>query len=152
MQDMSFQEFMDEFFMSIDTGSEESLKIREDYFAEKESKTSKIETQKEISIPQRMEETDKRYVFVYELPGIEKEKTDIEVIDNKLIISFEKNNVPIQTSKVYFDTTVNGKFKLSAELPENIDINNIEAKYDNGILKIIIPKTSSIKREKIIIK
>ncbi|TLT02121.1 Hsp20/alpha crystallin family protein, partial [Aliarcobacter cibarius] len=33
-----------------------------------------------------------------------------------------------------------GKFSRSFTLPDNADIENIEAKSDNGVLEVIIPK------------
>ncbi len=33
-----------------------------------------------------------------------------------------------------------GKFSRSFTLPDNVDIENIEAKSDNGVLEIVIPK------------
>ncbi|MCD6503342.1 MAG: Hsp20/alpha crystallin family protein [Thermoplasmata archaeon] len=78
-----------------------------------------------------VEDKDKVYVTV-ELPGVDKDKIDLEVMDgNKLLIKAEGEN---------------RKYKKVLELPADVDPDSIKATYKNGILDIIIKKKGSEKR------
>ena len=45
-----------------------------------------------------------------------------------------------------------GRFERSFKLPADADVDNIEAKYENGVLKIFIPKKEKSSGKKIEIK
>ncbi len=75
------------------------------------------------------------------LPGLNKKEIDINVDDNVLVIQSvkeEKEEKREGTTILLkeFDYT---NFKLEYKLSENVDINKIEAKYDNGILNVKLP-------------
>ena len=70
-------------------------------------------------------------------------KEDIKVDLNKgvLTISGErKTKEEVKQEDYYKIETYFGKFSRSFTLPDNVDIENIEAKSDNGVLEIVIPK------------
>ena len=46
----------------------------------------------------------------------------------------------VKQEDYYKIETYFGKFSRSFTLPDNVDIENIEAKSDNGVLEIVIPK------------
>lgn len=50
-------------------------------------------------------------------------------------IKLIKNKGDYYKVETYF-----GKFSRSFTLPENADVENIEAKSDNGVLEVVIPK------------
>ncbi|MDX4066233.1 Hsp20/alpha crystallin family protein [Aliarcobacter skirrowii] len=76
-----------------------------------------------------------------DLPGVKKEDIKVDINKNILTISGErKTKDEIKQEDYYKVETYFGKFSRSFTLPENADIENIEAKSDNGVLEVVIPK------------
>ncbi|RLG17977.1 Hsp20/alpha crystallin family protein [Nanoarchaeota archaeon] len=76
------------------------------------------------------EREDKIYVTV-ELPGVDKDSIDLEIIDgNKLLIKAKGEN---------------RSYRKVLELPADVDEESIKATYKNGILDIIINKKKETK-------
>ena len=83
--------------------------------------------------------------FVYhvdvDLPGVKKEDIKVDLNKGILTISGErKTKEEVKQEDYYKIETYFGKFSRSFTLPDNVDIENIEAKSDNGVLEIVIPK------------
>lgn len=76
-----------------------------------------------------------------DLPGVKKEDIKVDINKNILTISGErKTKDEIKQEDYYKVETYFGKFSRSFTLPENADVENIEAKIDNGVLEVMIPK------------
>lgn len=76
-----------------------------------------------------------------DLPGVKKEDIKVDINKNILTISGErKTKDEIKQEDYYKIETYFGKFSRSFTLPENADVENIEAKSDNGVLEVVIPK------------
>lgn len=90
--------------------------------------------------------------FVVELaaPGLQKENFTIEVEEDTLKIASKKietDSADKEEKKVakndsqYRRQEFNYKsFERSFKLPENIEVENIQANYENGILRVTLPK------------
>ena len=99
-------------------------------------------------------EKDDRYELKAELPGFSKDQIDISYENGMLIISAENNQVNeekddegkvIQKERSY--SNVKRMYSLN-----NIDEDNIEAKFEDGILSVDLPKTENNQRKVIDIK
>ncbi len=76
-----------------------------------------------------------------DLPGVKKEDIKVDVKDGVLSISGERHlKEEVKEEDYYKVETSFGKFTRSFTLPENTDAENIEAKIDNGVLELVIPK------------
>ncbi|MCT7528428.1 Hsp20/alpha crystallin family protein [Aliarcobacter cryaerophilus] len=76
-----------------------------------------------------------------DLPGVKKEDIKVDLNKGILTISGErKTKEEVKKEDYYKIETYFGKFSRSFTLPDNVDIENIEAKSDNGVLEIVIPK------------
>ena len=86
-------------------------------------------------------ESDKAYEIHFAVPGFDKESFNIEVEENNLVVSgerkFEKADENIKYKTVQ---TSYGTFRRSFILPDYVDRAKIDAKYNNGILEVVIPK------------
>ena len=76
-----------------------------------------------------------------DLPGVKKEDIKVDLNKGVLTISGErKTKEEVKQEDYYKIETYFGKFSRSFTLPDNVDIENIAAKSDNGVLEIVIPK------------
>ena len=95
-------------------------------------------------------EHEKSFEIQLALPGMNKNDFSIEMNEGKLVISGERKLENEKNEKNYRSIeTQYGIFKRSFQLPQDIDEENIEAKYENGILNINVPKDEKkvIKRQ-----
>ena len=83
------------------------------------------------------EETKDGFVLVFDVPGAERDKLNVEFHENKLIVSGEQKR--------------HGPFKHSVELPEGIQATGIKADYDDGVLTVTVPKAPESQPVKIAI-
>lgn len=80
------------------------------------------------------------YEFFYALAGYSKENVNIEINDNELIISVDKNEDLLEPNKSYLYRGLSRKAQQwSYVLNSTIDAKNVAASMDNGILKVIVP-------------
>jgi HSP20 family protein len=81
------------------------------------------------------------YHIDVDLPGINKEDVEINVDKNVLTISGKREvKEEVKEENYYRVESSYGTFSRSFTLPEKVDIENIRAASDNGVLEIIIPK------------
>lgn len=81
------------------------------------------------------------------VPGRNKKDFDVKIEKNILTVSYENGK---EEDKEYKVNEFNkGSFCRSFALPEEININDIEARYENGILNLTLPRREEayIKRE-----
>ena len=81
--------------------------------------------------------------FLLELaaPGLRKEDFDVSIEEDKLILSAEVFDDPRDTGDNFTRREFNYQsFKRSFFLPENIQKEGIGATYENGVLKVVLPK------------
>ena len=94
-------------------------------------------------------ETDNEYIMEVELPGIDKKDIILSAIDNKIEIRARKKQELEQkdANSYSYSKSYNG-FARSVSLPEEADINSIDAEFENGILIIKIPRKKTKKDKK----
>lgn len=86
-------------------------------------------------------ESDKAYEIHLAVPGFEKDSFEISVEDKHLVVSGERKFEEEKSDKKYKSVqTSYGSFRRSFILPELVDRAKIDAKYNNGILEIVLPK------------
>ena len=86
-------------------------------------------------------ETEKQFELHIALPGMQKEEIKIEVKNDVLTISGERKEVKEENKTFHHTETRYGKFSRSFQLNENADSSKVSAKFKNGILEVVIPKT-----------
>ena len=86
-------------------------------------------------------EDEKAYYVEVDLPGVKKEDINVEVKDNVLTISGERKFKKEEKDKGYIRTeSFFGKFERRFTLPSDADAEKIDAKVEDGVLHITIPK------------
>jgi len=80
-------------------------------------------------------------------PGMKKDAFNIDVEGNVLTISAEKEEKKEEKDERYSRREFNyTSFSRSFTLPEGINKDKIDASYDNGLLKLTLPKTEEAKK------
>ncbi len=91
-------------------------------------------------------ETNDNYQLEFNVPGRKKEDFKITVDKNILTVSFEKSEENKEENKQFIKREfVTQSFKRSFTLDEKINAENIDAKYENGILYLTLPKKEEVK-------
>lgn len=91
-----------------------------------------------------VEETDKEILVRVEVPGIEKKDCRITIEDNVLYVSGEKRYERESHGSTYHVMErAYGSFQRTIPLPRNVDADNAEASYRNGVLSIRLPKSDT---------
>src|SRR5690606_23497267 len=86
-------------------------------------------------------ENEKAFDIHVAVPGMNKEDFKIDLNDNYLTISGERKFTKEKNENNFQSVeTQYGSFSRSFSLPENVDSSKISAKYNNGILELIVPK------------
>ena len=97
--------------------------------------------------PVNIQETPEAYLLDLSVPGYEKNDFKINLEANVLTISSEKKTEETKEENKSIKTEFSYKaFKRSFTIDEKIDAENISAKYENGILKLELPRKEVIKQ------
>jgi HSP20 family protein len=88
-----------------------------------------------------LKETDNAYEIDVSVPGMKKDDIKVELDGNTLQISGEKQQKDEDKDKTYHRVeTEYGYFHRSFNLPESAKTEDINAEYEDGVLKIHVPK------------
>lgn len=126
----SFNNFVDDFFATVPSI------IRDDFVAPVLSSFT----------PVNIRETENEYVLEVVAPGFQKEDFKINLDNNTLTISAEKKEqTENQDEKFIRKEYKQQSFSRSFTIDENIDAENISAKYVNGVLTLNLAKKQEVK-------
>ncbi|MBS1760338.1 MAG: Hsp20/alpha crystallin family protein [Bacteroidetes bacterium] len=99
------------------------------------------------SVPVNVKETAGSYVMEVVAPGFEKSDFSLNLDQNLLTISAEKNTETKETTEKQIRSEYNYRsFKRSFTIDEKIDATKIEASYINGVLMLTLPKKEEVKQ------
>jgi HSP20 family protein len=97
-------------------------------------------------VPVNIKETADAYILDVVAPGMEKSDFKVNVEKNLLTISAEKKSeVKNETEKMIKKEFSFRAFSRSFKLDDAIDTANINAKYEQGVLNILLPKKEDVK-------
>ena len=126
----SFNNFVDDFFATVPSI------LRDDF----------VTPSFRSFTPVNIKETENDYVLEVVAPGFQKEDFKINLDNNTLTISAEKKEEKEnQNEKFVRKEFKQQSFKRSFTIDENIDAENISAKYVNGVLTLNLAKKQEVK-------
>ena len=98
-------------------------------------------------------EYDDKIGIVAEIPGLNKKQLNVDVEDGVLTISGDKHSTFEEDgAKVIRRELKQSSFKRSFELGEQLDGDNINANFKDGVLSVSIPKIEPEKPKKTFVK
>ena len=94
-----------------------------------------------------IKETKDDYMVMLAVPGMKKDDFNIDLEGNMLMISCEKEE-KLDEKEVLFNRKEYNyfNFKRSFTLPDEVKMENIQAKYEDGVLKLTLPKKEEAKK------
>lgn len=112
-------------------------------------------TEKAWLPPVEVSETDKHYMVKVAVPGMKAEDIRVEIMDQTLQIQGEtRQEETTQDKNIHRSEFRYGRFFRQLPLPSYVQTqsNQIQAKFENGILNIQLPKLADEARQKISIQ
>ena len=98
-------------------------------------------------------ETDENVVVTVELPGIKAEDVEVSVEDATLTVSGTREFSSEVTEESYHRIERRyGSFSRAVSLPPQVDTGKVEARFEDGVLTVEVPKVEKAKPKKIQIK
>jgi len=98
-------------------------------------------------------ETDTSYDVAVELPGLKPEDVSVELKEGNLYVSGEKKEETEEKDKTFHRIERrHGEFRRMIQLPGSVAEDKVAAKFENGVLKVSVPKTEEVKPKRIPVK
>jgi HSP20 family protein len=100
----------------------------------------------------QIRDNDSKYLVEAAAPGLDLGKLDISVLGRQLTVSGEVAKIEQpEGTRLLRQERSGGRFEQSFRLPLELEREKIEASYEQGILKIVLPKAESAQPKKIAI-
>lgn len=98
-------------------------------------------------------ETEGGYEVSAELPGLKPEEVNVELKEGSLWISGEKKEETEEKGKTFHRIERHhGQFRRVVQLPGAVEEEKVEAKFENGVLTVNVPKSEEVKPRRIPVK
>ena len=111
----------------------------------------RVEGAPEIQIKMDVKEDDKAYTVHAEIPGVKKDNIHVTIDGNQVAISAEvKNEKEVKEGeKVLRSERYYGKVSRAFTVAQDVDEAAAQAKYNDGILELTLPKKMAVKSRRL---
>lgn len=96
-------------------------------------------------------ETEREIRVITEMPGLRREDIEVDVENNVLTLRGEKREQRTEgeEGKFHLSERRYGTFTRSFILPRDVDADQIQAAFEDGVLRVTIPKSERARRRRI---
>lgn len=94
-------------------------------------------------------ETEEAIYVMMEMPGVRQDDLDIGLEANILTVRAAKGPERVENARYHLSERRYGTFSRSFVLPRQVDAERIRARYSDGVLRIVVPKTEQARRRRI---
>lgn len=114
----------------------------------------RFDGQQEIQMKIDVSEDDKAYKVHADIPGAKKEDINVNIDGSQVAISAEvKNEKEVKEGeKVLRSERYFGRVSRAFTLAEDVDETTAQAKYNNGVLELLLPKRTAAKTKSLTIQ
>jgi HSP20 family protein len=88
------------------------------------------------------------YTLEVEMPGVNKERLEISIENNELIIVGRRSLPAVEGTLIHRESRPEN-YRRTFELDPSVDVNKISAKIDQGVVTLTLPKAEHVKPRKI---
>lgn len=93
-------------------------------------------------------ESDDGYILEAEMPGVSRDGLDVTIENGELVILGHRASPEVKGEPLYGESR-GWDYRRVFELDPSIDAGKIAAKMDQGVLRLHLPKSESVKPRKI---
>lgn len=87
-------------------------------------------------------EDQTKYILKFDLPGVTKENVKVEINNDQLTIRAERKDEKVsEDKKKHLSEVYYGSYLRSFTLPGSVDEKKVDAKFSDGVLTVVVPKT-----------
>lgn len=114
----------------------------------------RFEGQPDVQIKMDVSEDDKGYTVHAEIPGVKKEDIHVTIDGNQVAVSAEVRNEKEvkEGEKVLRSERYYGKVSRAFTLGQDVDESAAQAKYNNGVLELTLPKKAAASSKKLAVQ
>ena len=110
------------------------------------------QTEDNKMMPMDVSERETEYVIRANMPGIKKGNIKVSVHENELIIEGKQEEEKTEKDEtVYRYERYKGNYRRVVKLPETCDVEKVNAKLEDGVLTLTIPKKMPVPAKEITI-
>ncbi|MBI2511652.1 MAG: Hsp20/alpha crystallin family protein [Opitutae bacterium] len=99
-----------------------------------------------------LKETDEAWGLTVHLPGVAKDGLEISVEENVLSIRGRRAWAKPEAWTQLYRESVDAPFALALEPDNSVDVDQIRAELNDGVLRVSLPKAEAVKPRKIAVK
>ena len=99
----------------------------------------------QVYFPVDVKEVDDNFIISAMLPGLKPEDVEIQIVNENVSLKGEFKNEIDENSTYILQERPSGKFCRTVTLPDTLNSSKAEAKMENGILTLSIPKAEEAK-------
>lgn len=99
-----------------------------------------------------MRETDDQYTLEVEMPGVKPEDTEVTLEGRTLVVRGrfgEDSEQQSENERYIVRERRSGSFTRAITLPGGIDVDNVSSQFEDGVLRIMLPKAAEQKARRI---
>lgn len=102
------------------------------------------------SVPTDVFHSEDRLFIRMDLPGVDPDEVEVTVQESNLLIN-GRRRFPFEADKVRFTRrgTFYGDFTQRVQLGKGLDVEQVNARFDNGVLEVTIPYAAEVQPRKI---
>ena len=114
----------------------------------------RFEGQPDVQIKMDVSEDDKAYTVHAEIPGVKKDDIHVNIDGNQVSISAEvKNEKEVKDGeKLLRSERYYGSVSRAFSLAQDVDESTAQAKYNEGVLELTLPKKKTVSARKLVIQ
>ncbi len=106
------------------------------------ARTANCETNRDYSLAVNIQGSDDQFVLSALVPGLKAEDLNIQILEDVVTIEGEYKQ---DDSEYLMRELPHGSFRRSLRLPSAVDAKKAEAKIEEGVLTLTLPKAESAK-------
>lgn len=99
----------------------------------------------QVYFPVDVKEIDDNFTISAMLPGLKAEDIEIQIVNETVSLKGEFKDAVDEKATYILQERPSGKFCRTVTLPDTLDAAKAEAKMENGILTLVIPKAEEAK-------
>jgi len=90
------------------------------------------------------------YVLTFDLPGVQRDQIKVEANEDQITVRAERKEEQANGSRTkHLAEVYYGAYARTFTLPGPVDEKKVDAKFENGVLTVTIPKTQSARAKQI---